>query len=192
MLPDAFAGPALSRGRPAPAGRPPIHVAHKEDMAMRTTYDFAPLFSSSIGFEHLVNLLENAASVQQINNWPPYNIEKTGEESYRITMAVAGFNPDEIDVTAQPNLLVVSGQKHAQDIGTEVLYRGIAGRSFERRFELADYVEVAGAALQNGLLTVDLVRQVPEAMKPKKIAIGTARALSQDNNVQQITEQKAA
>ena len=159
---------------------------------MRTTYDFAPLFSSSIGFEHLFNLLENAASVQQINNWPPYNIEKTGEESYRITMAVAGFNPDEIDVTAQPNLLVVSGQKHAQDNGTEVLYRGIAGRSFERRFELADYVEVAGAALQNGLLTVDLVRQVPEAMKPKKIAIGTARALSQDNNVQQITEQKAA
>ncbi len=159
---------------------------------MRTTYDFAPLFSSSIGFEHFFNLLENAASVQQINNWPPYNIEKTGEESYRITMAVAGFNPDEIDVTAQPNLLVVSGQKHAQDNGTEVLYRGIAGRSFERRFELADYVEVAGAALQNGLLTVDLVRQVPEAMKPKKIAIGTARALSQDNNVQQITEQRAA
>ena len=159
---------------------------------MRTSYDFAPLFSSSIGFEHLFNLLENAARVQQINNWPPYNIEKTGEESYRITMAVAGFNPDEIDVTAQPNLLVVSGQKHAQDNGTEVLYRGIAGRSFERRFELADYVEVAGAALQNGLLTVDLVRQVPEAMKPKKIAIGTARALSQDNNVQQITEQKAA
>jgi molecular chaperone IbpA len=159
---------------------------------MRTTYDFAPLFSSSIGFEHLFNLLENAARVQQINNWPPYNIEKTGEESYRITMAVAGFNPDEIDVTAQPNLLVVSGQKHAQDNGTEVLYRGIAGRSFERRFELADYVEVAGAALQNGLLTVELVRQVPEAMKPKKIAIGTARALSQDNNVQQITEQKAA
>jgi len=159
---------------------------------MRTTYDFAPLFSSSIGFEHLFNLLENAARVQQINNWPPYNIEKTGEESYRITMAVAGFNPDEIDVTAQPNLLVVSGQKHAQDNGSEVLYRGIAGRSFERRFELADYVEVAGAALQNGLLTVDLVRQVPEAMKPKKIAIGTARALSQDNNVQQITEQKAA
>ena len=159
---------------------------------MRTTYDFAPLFSSSIGFEHLFNLLENAARVQQINNWPPYNIEKTGEESYRITMAVAGFNPDEINVTAQPNLLVVSGQKHAQDNGTEVLYRGIAGRSFERRFELADYVEVAGAALQNGLLTVDLVRQVPEAMKPKKIAISTARALSQDNNVQQITEQKAA
>jgi molecular chaperone IbpA len=159
---------------------------------MRTTYDFAPLFSSSIGFEHLFNLLENAARVQQINNWPPYNIEKTGEESYRITMAVAGFNPDEIDVTAQPNLLVVSGQKHAQDNGTEVLYRGIAGRSFERRFELADYVEAAGAALQNGLLTVDLVRQVPEAMKPKKIAIGTARALSQDNNVQQITGRKAA
>ncbi len=158
---------------------------------MRTTYDFAPLFSSSIGFEHLFNLLENAARVQQINNWPPYNIEKTGEESYRITMAVAGFNPDEIDVTAQPNLLVVSGQKHAQDNGTEVLYRGIAGRSFERRFELADYVEVAGAGLENGLLTVNLVRQVPEAMKPKKIAIGTARALSQDN-IQQITEQKAA
>ena len=158
---------------------------------MRTAYDFSPLFSSSIGFEHLFNLLENATRVQQMNNWPPYNIEKTGEESYRITMAVAGFNPDEIELTAQPNLLVVNGQKHAQEGGAEVLYRGIAGRSFERRFELADYVEVKTAALQNGLLTIDLVREVPEAMKPKKIAIGSGPALTQDN-VHQITEQKAA
>ena len=143
---------------------------------MRTTYDFAPLFSSSIGFEHLFNLLENAARVQQINNWPPYNIEKTGGESYRITMAVAGFNPDEIDVTAQPNLLVVSGQKHAQDNGTEVLYRGIAGRSFERRFELADHVKVVGADLADGLLTIDLKREVPEAMRPRRIEIAGAGA----------------
>ena len=158
---------------------------------MRTNFDFAPLFSSSIGFEHLFNLLENATRVQQVNNWPPYNIEKTGEESYRVTMAVAGFNPDEIEVTAQPNLLVVAGQKHAQENGSEVLYRGIAGRSFERRFELADYVEVAGAGLENGLLTIDLVRQVPEAMKPRKIAIGSGPALTQ-GSVQQIEQQKAA
>ncbi len=159
---------------------------------MRTSYDFSPLFSSSIGFEHVFNLLESAARVQQINNWPPYNIEKTGEESYRITMAVAGFDAGEIDVTAQPNLLVVSGQKQPQDSRAEVLYRGIAGRSFERRFELADHVQVAGADLANGLLTIDLVREVPEAMKPKRIAIGTSGALPQDKQVQQIPKQKAA
>src|SRR5688572_14954832 len=114
-------------------------------MAMRTAYDFSPLFSSSIGFDHVFDLLENATRLQPIT-WPPYNIEKTGEDSYRVTMAVAGFKSDEIGVTAQPNLLVVSARKHAAEENSEekseVLYRGIAARPFERRFELADYVEV--------------------------------------------------
>ena len=161
---------------------------------MRTAYDFSPLFSSSVGFDHVFDLIENAARVQPIN-WPPYNIEKTGEDSYRVTMAVAGFNSDEIDVTAQPNLLIVSARKHATEQNSEekseVLYRGIAARPFEHRFELADYIEVQSANLESGLLTIDLMRNVPEAMKPRRIAIGTAPALPQDN-VQQIEQRQAA
>src|SRR3712207_4366648 len=113
---------------------------------MRTAYDFSPLFRSSIGFDRLFDLLENAARVPTIDNWPPYNIEKTGDDQYRITMAVAGFAPHELDLTVQPNLLIVSGHKQGQE-NTYYLHRGIATRSFERRFELADYVKVKGASL---------------------------------------------
>ena len=139
---------------------------------MRTAYDFSPLFRSSVGFDRVFDLLENAARVQAVDNWPPYNIEKAGEDQYRITMAVAGFSPDELDLTAQPNLLVVSGRQEAGRGGhAQYLHRGIATRSFERRFELADHVKVTGARLDNGLLTIELVREVPEEMKPRRIEV---------------------
>jgi molecular chaperone IbpA len=113
---------------------------------MRTGYDFSPLFRSSIGFDHIFDLLENAARVQSLDNWPRYNIEKAGEDQYRITMAVAGFLPDELNLTMEPNLLIVSGQKQA-DENVQYLHRGIANNAFERRFELADYVKVQSASL---------------------------------------------
>jgi molecular chaperone IbpA len=137
---------------------------------MRTAYDYAPLFRSSIGFDRVFDLLENAARGQAVDNWPPYDIEKTGGDSYRITLAVAGFSPDELSVTQEPNLLVASGRK-AGDDSAQYLYRGIVARAFERRFELADHVKVVGASFDNGLLTIELVRELPEAMKPRRIAI---------------------
>ena len=142
---------------------------------MRTAYDYAPLFRSSIGFDRVFDLLENAARVQMIDNWPPYDIEKTGDDSYRITLAVAGFSPDELSVTQEPNLLVVSGRKPGDDSG-QYLYRGIVARAFERRFELAAHVKVACASFDSGLLTIELVRELPEAMKPRRIAIQTRDA----------------
>jgi molecular chaperone IbpA len=144
---------------------------------MRTAYDYAPLFRSSISFDRVFDLLENAARVQTIDNWPPYDIEKTGDGSYRITLAVAGFSPDELSVTQERNLLVVSGRKSGDDSG-RYLYRGIAARAFERRFGLADHVKVAGASFDNGLLTIELVRELPEAMKPRRIAIQARDARS--------------
>jgi len=137
--------------------------------------DFAPLFRSTVGFDRMFDLLDAAMRCEPAENYPPYNIEKTGEDSYRITMAVAGFGPDDLSLTAQPNLLVVSGRKPAQD-GIEYLHHGLAARAFERRFNLADHVEVKGASLENGLLSVDLVRELPEAMKPRAIPIGAAPA----------------
>lgn len=138
---------------------------------MRTTLDFAPLYRSSIGFDRMFSLLENASRVQSIDNWPPYDIVKTGEDDYQITMAVAGFAQDELSLTFEPNLLVVEGRK-AGDEERQYLHRGIAGRTFQRRFELAEHVKVAGASLLNGLLTIELKRDVPEAMKPRRIEIG--------------------
>jgi molecular chaperone IbpA len=152
---------------------------------MRTAYDFSPLSRSSIGFDRIFDLLENAARVPTPDNWPPYNIEKTGEDQYRITMAVAGFTPEELDLVVQPNLLVVSGQKQGKE-NTEYLYRGIATRSFERRFELADHVQVKGASLDNGLLTVELVREVPEEMKPRRIEVQAQKALCSGEQPQQV------
>ena len=139
---------------------------------MRTTLDFAPLYRSSIGFDRMFNLLENASRLQSIDSWPPYDIAKIGDDDYQITMAVAGFSQDELTLTQEPNLLIVTGQKSGEDRG-EYLHRGIAGRSFQRRFELADHVKVVGASLVNGLLAVDLKREIPEAMKPRRIEIGT-------------------
>ena len=140
---------------------------------MRYTTDMSPLFRSTIGFDRLFELLQEHAGFDQAENYPPYNIAKTGEDAYRITMAVAGFTPEEIEVTAQQNVLTVSGRKQEND-NVQYLHRGIAARAFQRRFDLADYVKVSGAKLENGLLMIELVREVPEAMKPRRIAVNAA------------------
>ena len=134
--------------------------------------DFTPYRRSTVGFDRLFDLLESQARSQSGDNYPPFNIERRGEDSYRITLAVAGFSPADLDITAQQNLLTVIGKKRegAED-AAEMLHVGIATRGFERKFELADFVRVENAGLENGLLAVDLVREVPDAMKPKKIAV---------------------
>jgi len=163
----------------------------KEDMAMATSYDYAPLYRSSVGFDRVFNLLENAQRGRAINDWPPYDIVKTGDDTYRISIAVAGFTQDELDITFQSNLLTVTGKK--QEAAAEgYLHRGIAGRPFEHRFELADHVRVNGADLSNGLLSIDLVREIPEAWKPRKISIQTEPALVPSAAPAQIEAQKAA
>ncbi|AEB48042.1 Hsp20 family protein [Aeromonas veronii] len=131
--------------------------------------DFSPLYRSAIGFDRLANLIESAASNGNAG-YPPYNIEQLGDNDYRISMAVAGFTQEELELSFQENLLTVKGNKQA-DTGRNYLYQGIAERGFERRFQLADYVRVKGADLKNGLLHIELVREVPEAMKPRKIEI---------------------
>ena len=139
------------------------------------TYDFSPLYRSAVGFDRLAGLLESAARTSQENGWPPYNIETTGENAYRIEIAVAGFKPDELNIEVKENLLTVTGRKTANDDASaerNFLHRGLAERDFERRFQLADYVVVKGADLVNGLLTVDLARELPEALKPRRIEIG--------------------
>ena len=137
-----------------------------------TTFDFAPLFRTAIGFDRLARLMDTAASAPEASSYPPYNIGKTGDDSYRLTMAVAGFRPEDIEMVVKDNTLVVSGRVNGEAQKGEVLYRGIAGRAFERRFALADHIVVEGADLQNGLLHVGLKRVVPEALKPRKITIG--------------------
>lgn len=141
---------------------------------MRTAFDLSPLFRSSVGFDRVFDLLESAR-VTASDNWPPYDIIKKGDDDYRITMAVAGFSPDELNLTHERNLLLVSGQRVVED-DNQYLHRGIAGRAFERRFELADHVRVTGAALVNGLLTIDLKREIPEEMKPRRIEIAGAKS----------------
>lgn len=138
-----------------------------------TTFDLSPLYRTAIGFDRLADMVNNAARVDS-NGYPPYNIESLGEDRYRITMAVAGFAESELDIVTERNTLTVSGGKHETepDQNAEVLYRGIATRSFERRFQLADHVEVEGAQLENGLLHIELKRELPEQMKPRKIEIG--------------------
>jgi molecular chaperone IbpA len=138
---------------------------------MRTELDFAPLYRSSVGFDRVFNLLNNAQRLHAVDSWPLYDIVKTGENGYRIEMAVAGFGQEDLDVTQERNVLIVKGQKAEVKDG-EYLHRGIAGRSFERRFELADHVRVEGASLANGLLQVTLKREIPEEMRPRKITIG--------------------
>ena len=137
-------------------------------------FDYSPLYRSAIGFDRLPSLLDTAMRANgTAEGYPPYNIEKTGEDAYRITIAVAGFGPDELDVEARDNVLVVKGKAGADAEGVKYLHRGIAGRAFERRFQLAEHVRVDAADLVNGLLTVDLVRELPEAMKPRRIEIKT-------------------
>lgn len=135
--------------------------------------DFTPYRRSTIGFDRLFDLLEQGArGGQSADNYPPFNLERVAEDRYRITLAVAGFKSDEIDITAQQNLLVVAGRKaENQDNAAQMLHLGIANRGFERRFELADFIRVDDANLVDGLLVINLVREVPEAMKPKKIAV---------------------
>ena len=140
-----------------------------------TGFDLSPLFRSTVGFDRLSRALDTAfQSDARVQGYPPYNIEKTGENDYRITMAVAGFGEDDIEVTQAENTLVVRGKVEKEEEQGRVLHRGIAARSFERRFQLADYIEVREANLVNGMLHVSLVREVPEAMKPRTIAIGSA------------------
>ncbi len=137
------------------------------------TYDFTPLFRSTIGFDRLARLVDTAAQAANTTSYPPYNIEKVGDDSYVLTMAVAGFGPNDIDLTAQDNTLLVTGRVGAEP-KRELLHRGIAARAFERRFALADHIVVEGAELVHGLLHVSLKRVVPEALKPRRITIGTS------------------
>ncbi|MFA4891763.1 Hsp20 family protein [Brevundimonas sp.] len=143
------------------------------------TYDFTPLYRSAVGFDRLAGLLESAARTSQENGWPPYNIETTGENAYRIEVAVAGFKPDELTLEVKENLLTVTGRKTANDdaAGRTYLHRGLAERDFERRFQLADYVVVKGADLADGLLSIELARELPEALKPRQIEINTGQRL---------------
>ena len=143
-------------------------------------YDLSPLYRSTIGFDRMFSMLDQVSGPESGNTYPPYNIERTGEDAYRITLAVAGFGEAEIAIEQKENLLVVRGSKEAPaspDAKREVLYQGIAGRSFERRFQLAAHVQVTGAALENGLLHVSLVREIPEASKPRRIPVGHGKAL---------------
>ena len=141
-------------------------------------FDFTPYRRTMVGFDRLFDLLENHSRLNSGDNYPPFNIERRGEDAYRITLAVAGFKPADIEITAQQNLLVVQGRKGDDTANGQFLHVGIAQRGFERRFELADYVRVDAANLEDGLLSIDLVREVPEAMKPKTIPVGTQKTLS--------------
>ena len=144
-----------------------------------TTIDFTPLFRTSVGFDRLAHLMAAEHRAEQGNGYPPYNIQKGGENQYRITMAVAGFAEADLSITTENNRLIVTGTKPQEETGEEnaYLYRGIATRSFERRFNLADHVKVVGARLDNGLLHIELEREIPEAMKPRKIEIKGAATL---------------
>jgi molecular chaperone IbpA len=142
-------------------------------MEMRT-FDPAPLWRSTIGFDRLVDLLDQSTRWTANDTYPPYNIERSSEDNYRISLALAGFSPEEITITAEQNVLTVEGSK-AQKEETQYLYQGISARPFRRVFNLADFVQVKGASFEGGLLKIDLVREVPEAMKPRRIAIQTGQ-----------------
>jgi molecular chaperone IbpA len=142
------------------------------------TIDFTPLYRSAVGFDRMANLLESAARTGEPGGWPPYNIETTGENAYRIEIAVAGFKTDELNIEVKENLLTVTGRRTANDESERTfLHRGLAERDFERRFQLADYVVVTEAGLNNGLLTIALKRELPEALKPRRIEINAGPAL---------------
>jgi molecular chaperone IbpA len=158
---------------------------------MRTNLDLTPFRRASVGFDRLFDMLENG-TVWGENGYPPFDLEQDGEDRYRITLAVAGFRRDELDITAQQNLLIVSGQKKDQNRDeASYIYRGIAARSFERRFMLGDYVKVSSADMKDGLLTIELVREVPEEMKPKKIEISGASKQAQLTDQQGATSSAA-
>jgi molecular chaperone IbpA len=152
--------------------------------------NLSPLFRTAIGFDRLARMVDTAAAADV--SYPPYNIEKTGDDSYRLTMAVAGFGPDDIEMVVKDNTLVVSGKAAAETTKGELLYRGIAGRAFERRFALADHIVVDGADLQNGLLHVGLKRVVPEALKPRRIPVHAGPSISGAPVAQQTSLANAA
>ena len=141
--------------------------------------EFAPFYRSAIGFDRLFNMLDQATGFDNESTYPPYNIERTGENAYRITLAVAGFTSEELKLEVKEQTLTVSGEKAAETSEKTYLHRGIAARAFERRYQLADHVDVTGANFENGLLHVDLVRNVPESKKPRSIAIGTGDSAKQ-------------
>ena len=154
-----------------------------------TTFDFAPLFRTSVGYDRLASLMNTAHRGETGNGFPPYNIQKAGEDQYRITMAVAGFSGADLDITTENNKLIITGTRPNEEEGEDnaYLYRGIATRSFERRFNLAEHVKVSGARLDNGLLHIELEREIPEAMKPRKIEIQSSSVLIENKS-----EDKAA
>jgi len=157
------------------------------------TYDVSPLFRSSIGFDRLLDLLTQGDRAEASTAWPPYNIEKVAEDQYRITMALAGFTQDEIELTQHDTTLLVAGQRKGQEGEHQYLHRGIAARTFRQTFNLAEHVKVAGATMENGLLTIELQREVPEALKPRRITIGGSQAaVGQDNGPTQIEGQANA
>ena len=158
---------------------------------MRTNIDFTPYRHSTVGFDRLFDLLESAVPGQLSDNYPPFDLVQEGDDRYRITLAVAGFRPDEVDVTAQQNLLIVSGRKQDEN-GRRYIHRGIATRAFERRFGLADHVQVRGAELKDGILSIELEREIPEAMKPRRIDIKADLSLPQSQTAKIESGVKAA
>jgi molecular chaperone IbpA len=144
-----------------------------EDMAMRSTFDISPLYRSTVGFDRLFDMLDRAADVEPVPDWPSYNVEKVGQDRYRVVMAVAGFAPDEIEIVQKDSTLFVSGRKLPKDEPVQVLHRGISDRPFRQSFNLANYVSVTDAKLENGLLVIELVREVPEELKPRRIEIAS-------------------
>jgi molecular chaperone IbpA len=158
------------------------------------TFDLAPLYRSTVGFDRLFSLLDQGGVEGGAPGYPPYNIERTGENDYRVTVAVAGFSEPELSVVAKENTLTIRGDKNAKDEAKHgnVIYQGIAARAFERVFQLADFVQVKGAELKNGLLHVDLVREIPEAKKPRSIPIGNGKTFDQKATEQKVVEQQAA
>ena len=160
---------------------------------MRSDFDFAPFRRSTVGFDRLFDMLESNTAAGAGDNYPPFDLIKLGDNEYRIELAVAGFNPEEIDVTAQQNVLIVTGRKqegsHEQ---SEYIYRGIANRSFERRFALADHIQVRGADIRDGLLAIALVREIPEAMKPRKIEIRGGEQRPQHDRIGDETSRPAS
>jgi molecular chaperone IbpA len=155
-----------------------------EDLKMRNGLDFSPYRRSTVGFDRLFDFLENSSRAEQ-DNYPPFDIEKLADDRYRITLAVAGFKPGDLDITARQNLLVITGRKaESRNRDGSFLHVGIATRAFERRFELADFVRVDGADLRDGLLAIELVREIPDAMKPRKIEIGSGANETIERSVQ--------
>ena len=156
------------------------------------TMNLDPFWRTSIGFDRLIDLMDESLRFEPEDHYPPCNIVRTGEDSYRISLAVAGFKPEQISITVDQNVLIISGRAEDKQDKGEYLYRGIAGRPFERRFNLADFVEVKGASVDDGLLQVELKREVPEAMKPRRIEIKTGKVNSQGDNVRTIEHSKVA